>query len=48
MTDFVSKSLLSDDNTVATLALFWVFAGYLFFHPFTLNVFVSLILKYVS
>lgn len=38
MADFVVTSVLSDDNTVATLALSWVFAGYLFFHPFTLNV----------
>ena len=42
------KSILSDIS-IASLALFCLlFTGNIFFHPFTFNMFVSLILKWVS
>ena len=46
--DFISKSVLSDMST-ATRAFFWSpFAWNIFFQPFTYNLFVFLVLSWVS
>ena len=45
---FFLKSVLSD-ITLTTLVFFWLlFAGYIFSHPLTFNLFVSLNLKCIS